>query len=264
MGNSTNAAEGEADELPVHTVNVNPFYMDRNEVTKQVWDEVRAYGLIHGYTDLPAGAGKAANHPVGTISWYHVVKWSSARSEKEGRVPLYYTNDVQTTIYRTGNVNVTNSQVKWSANGYRLPTEAEWEKAARGGLSAQWFPWGATTTHSQANYSSSTSFTYDVSPTRGYHPTYNVGSTPYTSPIGSFAPNGYGLYDMAGNVWDWYGVGYYSISPDSDPQGPPPQSLRVVRGGSWFGNAYGTRAGDRGWRAPGDAFQPFGFRTVCK
>jgi len=236
MGNSTNAAEGNASELPVHTVYVSAFYMDRYEVTKQLWDDVRAWGLSNGYTDLPAGSGKGPSHPVRSIHWDSMVKWCNARSQRDGLVPVYYTNDGQTVIYKTGSVNVTNAQVKWSANGYRLPTEAEWEKAARGGLSGQRFPWGATITHSQANYRSSTSYSYDISPTRDYHPTYAVGGFPYTSPVGSFAPNGYGLYDMAGNVlewcWDWYGYTYYSSSPGTDPQGPPPGSHRVFRGGS--------------------------------
>jgi len=252
--------------LPVHTVYVSAFYMDRYEVTKQLWDDVRTWGLSNGYTDLPAGSGKGPTHPVQTISWYSTVKWCNARSQRDGLVPVYYTNDGQTVIYKTGSVNVTNAQVKWSANGYRLPTEAEWEKAARGGLSGQRFPWGATITHSQANYRSSTSYSYDISPTRDYHPTYAVGGFPYTSPVGSFAPNGYGLYDMAGNVWegcwDWYGSAYYSSSPSTDPQGPPPGSSRVFRGSSWNSYADFTRVADRIYDIPGVANYYIGFRSV--
>lgn len=265
-----NSADGGSVELPVHTVSVSRFYMDRYEVKKQLWDDVRAWGLTHGYTDIPAGSGKGATHPVQSISWYSMVKWCNARSEKENLVPCYYTTDAQTpaAIYKTGNVNVTNAQVKWSSIGYRLPTEAEWEKAARGGSNAQRFPWGPTITHSQANYESSTIHSYDTSPTRGYHPTYAVNGTPYTSPVGSFAPNGYGLYDMAGNVnewcWDWYGSSYYNTSPSTDPQGPPSGSNRVLRGGSWYISAFYCRAAGRnGFASPDRPYNfDYGFRCV--
>ena len=274
MGNSTDAAEGSSNELPVHTVYVSAFYVDRYLVTKQLWDDVRAWGLSNGYTDLPVGNGKAANHPVQAITWYAMVKWCNARSERDGLTPVYYTNDAQTVIYKTGSVDVTNAQVKWNANGYRLPTEAEWEKAARGGLSGQRFPWGATITHSQANYNSSSNYSYDVSPTRGYHPTFAVNGYPYTGPVGYFAPNGYGLYDMAGNVqewcWDWFGSTYYSSSPSSDPQGPPdpqdpPQGpYRVIRGGNWYsaGGARGARVASRTSFWPNLSDFSFGCRSV--
>ena len=131
-----------------------------------------------------------------------MVKWCNARSEKEGLAPCYHTDVARTAVYRTGRVDVTNDMVNWSANGYRLPTEAEWEKAARGGLVGRRFPWGDQITHSLANYSSDSIYPYDTSPTRGYHPDYQAGGAPYTSPVGNFAANGYGLYDMAGNVYE--------------------------------------------------------------
>ncbi len=239
MGNCMDANEGLSDELPLHTVYVSAFCMDKYEVTKALWDEVYQWATNHSYIFDNTGSGKAANHPVQSISWYDAVKWCNARSEQEGRVPAYYTSAAQTAVYRTGRIDVQNDWVKWNV-GYRLPTEAEWEKAARGGASGHRFPWSDvdTITHSKANYYSSLSRGYDISPTRGYHPAFNDRVYPYTSPVGYFAANGYGLYDMAGNVWewcwDWYGDSYYSNSPGTDPRGPASGSYRVFRGGGWY------------------------------
>jgi formylglycine-generating enzyme required for sulfatase activity len=228
------------------------------------WDAVRTSALANGYSFDNPGQGKGTNHPVGEISWYDIVKWCNARSEKEGLVPCYHTNAARTAVYKTGQVNVTNDQVLWTANGYRLPTEAEWEKAARGGLAGKRFPWGDTITHSLANYDSRSDYAYDTSPTRGYHPLYNSGSQPYTSPVGSFAPNGYGLYDMTGNVWEWcwdrYGA--YSFEAATDPRGPSSGSVRVIRGGSWYGFAILGRMAVRVGIAPSDGNSAFGFRPA--
>jgi formylglycine-generating enzyme required for sulfatase activity len=230
-------------DAPTRTVTLDAFYMGKYEVTKAEWDEVCTWGLSNGYTDLSAGSGKASTHPVQSISWYDMVKWCNARSQKEGLTPVYYTDDAQTTIYKTGAVNVNNAQVNWTANGYRLPTEAEWEKAARGGLSGKRFPWGDTISHSQANYYayvnyySLSNYRYDLSAggLDNYHPTYATGSTPYTSPVGAFPANGYGLYDMAGNVWewcwDWYGT--YAAGSQINPRGLTSGTSRVGRGGGW-------------------------------
>jgi formylglycine-generating enzyme required for sulfatase activity len=256
--------DGISAALPLHTNQLSAFYMDKFDVTKALWDEVRTWALTNGYSFDNAGSGKATNHPVHTVNWWDCVKWCNARSEKAGLVPAYYTSAAQTTVYRTGQVGVQNDWVKWSS-GYRLTTEAEWEKAARGGVSGQRFPWGNTITHSNANYYSDSSYTYDTSPTRGYHPNFQAGGYPYTNPVDYFPPNGYGLYDMAGNVyqwcWDWYGS--YTAAPATDPRGPSGVlSYRVLRGGYWDYYAYGARCANRSHYNPGVASGYFGFRCV--
>lgn len=231
-------------DAPVHTVNVSAFYMGKKEVTKAQWDEVRTWGITHGYTDLGTGRGAAADHPVQMVSWYDVVKWCNAKSEKEGLTPCYYTDEAQTAVYRAdGPLAPTNATVNWTANGYRLPTEAEWEKAARGGLAGKRYPLGDSITTADANYS--------------------WGGT---VPVGSYAVSGYGLYDMAGNVWEWcwdyYGGGYYSTSPGSDPRGPDSGSERVRRGGSWYQNAVYARCAARNNNSSGDRQDDQGFRLA--
>jgi formylglycine-generating enzyme len=251
-------------EIPTHTVYVSAFYMDRNEVTKALWDSVYAWAIGHGYSFDYAGSGKAANHPVQTIDWYDCVKWCNARSEMEGRTPAYYTSAAQTTVYRTGQLAVDNSWVKWTA-GYRLPTEAEWEKAARGGISGQRFPWGNTISWSQANYIAYPSgYAYDTSPTDGHHPAFATGDAPYTSPAGYFAPNGYGLNDMAGNVWEWCWDWYvsYASGSQSDPRGHTSGSYRVGRGGSWDNFSNGCRTAIRLNYWPDEIYSCIGFRSV--
>ncbi|MCX6879942.1 MAG: SUMF1/EgtB/PvdO family nonheme iron enzyme [Verrucomicrobia bacterium] len=227
---------------PVHSVQVSGFFMGRTEVTWLDWRTVRDWSVTHGYTDLSGrGAGKADTHPVQAINWYEMVKWCNAKSEMESLTPCYTVSGL---VYRTGQ---TVPDCNWSASGYRLPSEAEWEKAARGGLSGKLLPWGDTITHSQANYYSASNYSYDVSSTRGYHPTYNDGVLPYTSPVGSFAPNGYGLYDMAGNIWewcwDWYGS--YPSTPQTDPRGATSGAGRVGRGGDFSWYASYCRVADR-------------------
>lgn len=262
MGNSVAADTDITNAAPVSTT-VSPFYMDVNEVTLSQWQSVYYWAADNGYTDLPAGTGKGPNHPVQTVSWYDVVKWCNARSEQAGKTPVYYTDGAQTTIYKTGNVDLTIAQVKWSAAGYRLPTEAEWEIAVRGGRTGQRFPWGNTITQNLANYLGNTSTSYDLGP-NGLNAIGIVGgNNPATSPVGSFAANGYGLNDMAGNVmewcWDRYGTPY---AGGTDPQGDDTGSNRVFRGGHWNNSSPLLRCADRQFNNPALILHRLGFRTV--
>jgi formylglycine-generating enzyme required for sulfatase activity len=256
MGRTSGDTDSNA---PPVTVTVSTFYMGKKEVTKAEWDDVRTWGLANGYSDLSVGAGKASNHPVQTVSWWDVVKWCNARSQKEGLTPCYTLSGA---VMKTGTIE---PAVNWSANGYRLPTEAEWEKAARGGVSGKRFPWGTDTiSHSQANFWNGGGEPFAAG-TTGYQPTYATGTEPYTSPVGSFAVNGYGLYDMAGNVrewcWDWYGASTY-VNGSTDPRGAASGTYRVDRGGGWSGNAIGCRAAHRRNSTPTVTNSLIGFRVA--
>lgn len=234
-----------------YSLTATSFYMDKYEVTKALWDEMYAWAITNGYGFDNAGGGKATNHPVHTVNWYDCVKWCNARSQKEGRIPVFYTDAACTQIYKTGQCV---PYVKSSANGYRLPTDVQWEYAARGGVANRRFPWSDSDEiqHARANYWSSSSSSYDTSPTQWYHPAYNDGNSPLTSPVGSFSANGYGLCDMAGNVrewcFDWY-PGYEG-------------SYRVRRGGSWYSDAHYCRVGSRNFDYPDNASDTHGFRAV--
>jgi sulfatase modifying factor 1 len=228
---------------PEHTVMVSAFAMDQWEVSIELWESVRAWGNAHGY-DLVAGGSFGAKHPVHSVSWYDVVKWCNARSEKEGKVPAYYVDAAMIQVYRSG--EKAPAGVKWDA-GYRMPTEAEWEKAARGGVAGKLYPWGTDEISAElANYTAS--------------------NKEKTTPVGSYGANGYGLCDMAGNVfewcWDWHDV--YSSTAQTDPRGPSSGSDRVIRGGVWDYGADRCRVAFRfNYGGPGNRFNIYcGFRSV--
>jgi formylglycine-generating enzyme required for sulfatase activity len=192
--------EGWDDELPVHQVCVSEFAMDRHEITNAEY----AGCVADGGCTAPKSS-------------------SSYSREKYYGNPTY--NDYPVIWMEW---NQLNEYCNWA--GKRLPTEAEWEYSARGGLSGSRYPWGDDISSLNANYG------------------MNIGDT---SPVESYAPNGYGLYDMAGNVWewvsDWYNEDYYSDRPypDYDPTGPANGFRRVTRGGSWDHRTFGLRVANR-------------------
>ena len=284
-------------ERPVHAVWLDAFYMDKYEVTNQQYADALnwayaqggqitvASGVVYKYnsgTSFPychtttslgslsritwdgSTFGVVAgyeNHPMVLVSWYGTLAFCNWRGAMEARLLAY---------------DLSTWECNFSANSYRLPTESEWEKAARGGAAGHRFPWSDSDfiQHARANYYSSTTYAYDTSPTRHYHPTFAVGSPPHTSPVGYFASNAYGLYDMAGNVWewcnDWYSFTYYQwcvdncTTPCPNPRGPTSGTYRVVRGGCWGGNAASCRVAFRTYAGPdGHGGGYGGFRCVA-
>jgi formylglycine-generating enzyme required for sulfatase activity len=226
------AGEPERDDNEVqHQVTVSAFYMGKYEVTQREWREVMG--------NNPSNF-KGDNLPVEYVSWDDAVEYCNRRSQREGLTPAYTINGMD---------------VRWNRNasGYRLPTEAEWEYACRAGMTTP-FSTGNNITTSQANYD-------------GNYPYNNNAKGIYrekTVNVGSFAPNGWGLYDMHGNVWewcwDWYGD--YMSGTQTNPAGPSTGAYRVLRGGSWYGLGRFLRSASRGYGAPALRGNVVGFRLA--
>ncbi len=215
----------DGDEKPVHQVRISSFYIGKYEVTQKEWREMM--GSSPSYF-------KGDDRPVENVSWYDVIEYCNQRSLKEGLTPCYTIDKSR----KDPNNTISSDNLKWSVsvnwlvNGYRLPTEAEWEYAARGGNKSKGFKYSGS-------YDLGTVAWYDEnSYAKGEnHPDYG------THIVGTKAPNELGIYDMSGNVyewcWDWYDFGYDARGQSSDPTGPKSGRGRVLRGGSIV---------DGGWR----------------
>jgi len=225
MGIDAIVQEGEG---PQHDVTLtNDYYISRYEVTQALFESVMGYN---------PSVFKGPNLPVETVNWYEAVEFCNKLSEQEGLTPVYkLENRKPATGYPITHMKVT---VNWNNNGYRLPTEAEWEYAAKGGDG------------SPGNYTYSGSNNVDsIAWYLG-----NSGNT--THAVGTKAPNGLGIYDMSGNVWEWcwdqYEKDYYSHSPLSDPRGSGNNTVdndrtRVMRGGCFSSDDVRPRSVNR-WR----------------
>jgi len=238
--------------LPIHTVRLDEFFIDRYETKYALWKEVHEWAVAHGYEFDNAGrngsAGEGDNMPVVMVSWYDAVKWLNARSEKEGRRPAYFIDDAHAEVYRKGRVDLADAQADWSSGGYRLPTEAEWEKAARGGLEGRRYPWGDELEPGRANYDKGR-----------------------TVPVGSYPANGYGLFDMAGNVfewvWDWGSEQQaydWAVDGVKNPRGPEAsdKGTRIRRGGGFSYGSQHLKCFGRMFRKPTYTAPYFGFRSA--
>jgi formylglycine-generating enzyme required for sulfatase activity len=217
-------------------ITVSSFLMGRYEVTLTEWQTVRAEARARGY-DIASGNGCASNHPVQAVSWHDVVKWCNLRSEIEGRTPVYR---VGGDVYKSGQSD--SVTVTASANGYRLPTDAEWEFAARSGTQSQGYE------YSGGNDLNAVGWYLDNS--AGAACNYNSGKS--TWPVGQKAPNELGLYDMSGNVWEWC----FDWHPDWVG------SSRVLRGGGWDILAGSCRVAYRGRFYPDHGDYSAGFRVA--
>jgi len=221
------------------TVTVSAFYMEKFKVTKDLWKRVKTYAEANGYVfsgnTVTAFSGA---HPV-VVNWFDAVKWCNARSQQEGLTPVYYTDASFTTVYKTGQPATPPPEyidplhAKWSANGYRLPTEAEWEKAARGTLVDMDYPWGNTFNPGDANVADTSPFAVFGSGTTTPVGYYDGDQ----SPAGPDRANGYGLYDVTGNVfewcWDWAFAQGFPVET-VDPRGWEGGDRKIVRGSAAY------------------------------
>jgi eukaryotic-like serine/threonine-protein kinase len=214
------------DEEPQHTVNLDGFYIDQYEVTNAQYEGCVDVGECDppersdSYTrDNYYGNSKYDDYPVINVSWLDADDYCAWR-------------------------------------GARLPTEAEWEKAARGGLDGKLYPWGDTFDGDRVNFCDSNCELDWANPE--YDDGYND-----TASVGIYAPNGYGLYDMAGNVWEWVS-NWYDVYPGGDPNASDyyGQEKRALRGGSWFNDGIFLRVASRGRYAPSNANFNLGFRCA--
>jgi formylglycine-generating enzyme required for sulfatase activity len=244
MGAAEGEPDAETDEKPQHKVRITrPFYLGVYEVTQ---GEYKAMMGTNPSRFPATGEDKARvlglgtdRYPVEDVSWLDAIAFCNKLSEREGLKPCY----------------TAAGDLIASGTGYRLPTEAEWEYACRGvsepvpSKKTSSFSIGAMLSPADANFDSKLSYNGSAKGVPDERP----------RPVGSYRPNGFGLYDMHGNVWewcqDWYDAGFYEKPPYPalvvDPQNLTEATGRVVRGGSWFSTPLVCRSANRTWRAPG-------------
>jgi len=207
--------DADKDERPVHPVFVDEFYLAACPVTVA---EYRAFAGESGYRpiavrELPVLVAPDYRERFREIAEHYV--W------KDGQSPEGLDDHPVTLVQFVDAVEYCRWLSRKTGKPMRLPTEAEWEKAARGGLEGRRYPWGDDIEPSRANFL----------------PDSSLKAKRSTQPVASYPPNGYQVYDMAGNVWewvsDWYDPEYYTFSEHRNPQGPPTGRFRCVRGGSW-------------------------------
>jgi sulfatase modifying factor 1 len=259
MGSPPDEAGRENGE-PLHTVRLGrDFYLKATEVTWAEWQSVRKFAAENGYTDLSPGengqrGADDGRHPVLGITWWDAIKWCNLLSQLENLRPVYYIHDSKKLdwVLRTGQ---TKPEVDWDADGYRLPTEAEWEYACRSGTSRKAYHTGdidkkGITKNRNLDQA-------------GWYGGNSEGSThPVASP--SKKANHLGLFDMHGNAaeWCWDLAGTLLPEEVTDPRGAEFGEARIIRGGSWLDPAANCRAAYRGNRNAAEKTPSVGFRPA--
>ncbi|MDA3838366.1 MAG: SUMF1/EgtB/PvdO family nonheme iron enzyme [Candidatus Delongbacteria bacterium] len=254
MGDHYN--RGATEELPVHSVSVSDFYITKTEIA---WEEWRT--IMDNFVGMGEISGDG--YPVNNISWYDAIVYCNKRSIMEGLIPCYSilgsTNPTDwgeiPTVY---NPDWEVAECNWVANGYRLPTEAEWEYAARGGI------------HNTDDYEYSGCHEETALTNYAW---YSANSGNYLHQAGIKSPNQIGIYDMSGNLeelcWDSFNPNYfsdcYNLGTVYDPTGPLDRTWgRILKGGDYLGDSYFCRVSYRVILDPVDSSDRYGFRVVRK